>query len=327
MITRRAFVVGAAGLTGCGASLATFPFDAGGGPAGPLGLELRFFSVTCALLRVGDISVLVDPFFTHAPFPRVALGRLGPDPAAVAPHLDQLGDTRAVLVGHSHYDHVMGLSAVDPALHPDAEILGTRTLRHVYAAAELTHPIVPLDGWAATPTRAGTWWRHSSGRLRILPIASGHPTQYLFFHLFKRSLLRDARHAPRRAADWQEGPTLAFLIDFLDEDGITARVYVETSSRGYPDGFFPRSLLAERGVDLAIVSMDVANREMASGDSVLHLVDPPIVAFNHYEDFFSPKDEPPREIVKVDLPETKAFFEARGDRRYLFPAWDSVFRF
>ena len=323
--TRRTFIASSLALAGCGASLRQFPFNTGGTLPGGLGLEVVFIGVSCVLIRWAEGSLLCDPFFTHASFPRVAFARIGPDPAAVEPFAQDLADTRAVLVGHGHYDHVMGLSAIDPLIADDAVVLGTRSLAHTYGGTALEHPILPMDGWQATPTTPGQIWNHPSGALRVRPISSGHPTQYLFFHLFRGSEEHPRRRPPHRVAHWQEGPTLGFLVDLMSEGRIQARVYIQSSSRGFPDGFFPRSLLKDRSVDLAVVAMDVANREMRSGDSVLHLVDAPVTVFTHYEDFFSSKDRPPREIVKVDLPRTRRFFQDTDTHRYLFPSWGARF--
>jgi hypothetical protein len=73
---------------------------------------------------------------------------------------------------------------------------------------------------------------------------------------------------------------------------------------------------------VAIVAMDVANREQRHGDSVLHLLDAPVVFFNHFEDFFRNKDKAPREIVKVDLPRSRDFFNDQHHRRTIFSAYD-----
>ena len=81
-------------------------------------------------------------------------------------------------------------------------------------------------------------------------------------------------------------------------------------------------MLGERPVDLAVVSMDIANREQRSGDS--------ISTRSRRRWWSSPttrtssRARPPREIVKVDLDATRAFFEARDDA-YIIPAWDARF--
>lgn len=323
--SRREFLAAAALLPGCAASLADFPFDRGLEIPGPLGLTLEFYSVTCALIRGPGGAVLCDPFFTHLPLSKLLFGQSVTDPLALRPFRDRLGDVRAVVVGHVHYDHAMAVPAVDPYLADDAVFLGSETLAHTFAASPLTHPLVTLNQQVATKTTPGQAWVHPGGGLRIRPILSGHPPQWAFFHLFPHRVSAPRTQPPTRVNHYQEGITLAYLIDFLDGDDIAARVYVQSSSTGPPAGFFPRSLLDERGVDLALVSMDVANREQAHGDSVLHLLKPRTVAFTHYEDFFRPKDKPPREIVKVNLEASRAFFEDTEETRYLFPGWDSRF--
>lgn len=334
LISRRQLLAGAAGALalappGRAASLADFPFRQSGpiGPPGaaPLGLELHFFSVCCALLRWKGGSLLLDPFFTHLPLRQVAFGRTREDPAALGDRAPLFADTRAVLVGHAHYDHAMGLPLVDPHLGPDAVTLGSRTLAHTFAASGLRHPIVALNDHLARPGQPARWWAHPSGALRVMPLLAGHPPQYLFFHLWRRQLRADRDRPPTRANHYQEGVTLAFLVDLLHEGEVRARVYVCSSSADPPSGFPDAAVIAERPVDLALVSMDTANREAAHGDSVLGLLGARTVVFTHYEDFFRPKTQAPREIVKVDLERSRAYFAARSDADYVFPAWGGRF--
>jgi hypothetical protein len=158
-----------------------------------------------------------------------------------------------------------------------------------------------------------------------MPLLAGHPAQYLFFHFWRRQLSADRKRPPTRAHHYQEGVTLAFLVDLLNEGEVQARVYICSSSTDPPSGFPAPAVIAERPVDLAIVSMDTANREAGHGDSVLGLIRAPTVVFTHYEDFFRPKTAAPREIVKVDLERSRAFFAQRSDAQYVFPAWDGRF--
>ena len=326
LITRRALLAGAAGAAGCGASLSNFPFDTGHTLSSHLGLELHFFSVCCVWMRWAGGSVLIDPFWTHVPLGQVVFGHVAEAPDALAGRESMFADTRAVLVGHTHYDHVMGLPLVDPLLPDDAVHLGSPTLGHTFAAAGLTHPVVDVSPHLATPDTPPRWWHHPSGALRVLPLQSAHPNQWLFFHLYRRRLAKDRQRPPRRVGHYQEGLTLAYLVDLLDGDRIQARVYVETSSCGHEASFPPAATLAEHPVDVAVVSMDIANQEQASGTSVLDVLNAPTVFFVHYEDFFSSLEAAPREIVKVDLPRTRAHFGAETQATYLISSWNQRYR-
>lgn len=321
LLTRRGLLASAAATVACGKGLDTFPFDAGTQGPGSLGLTVRFFSVCCVLVEGFGTAVLCDPFFTHLPLRQVALGHIASDPSLVAPFASELARVQAVLVGHSHYDHALAVPTVDPHLAPDAVFLGSDTLVHTFAPVSLTHPVVGLNDQLTTHTTVGRPWLHPSGRLRIWPIRSGHPPQWAFFHLYRRQLDAPRSRPPTRAHHYQEGVTVAFLVDFMQGETVAARIYVQSSSTGHPAGFFPAPVLDERGVDLAVVAMDVANREQARGDSVLHLLRAPHVVFTHYEDFFRPPRPPVREIVKVDLPATRAHFRSTDETRYWFPQW------
>ena len=325
-LSRRSLLAGGLALTGCGASLRHFPFDTSKTISSHLGLEVIFYSVCCVQIRSAAGSVLCDPFFTHLPFHQVAFGTCLPDMSAITPFISEFSDIRATLVGHNHYDHNMALPAVDPYLAPDAVHLGSKTMAHTFAPNALDHPLVALNPKVATPQDEGTWWVHPSGDFRVLPILSGHPSQYLFIHLFTKELTTDRKKPPRKAAHYQEGMTLAFLLDFLDGSDIKQRIYIQSSSTGYPAGFFPETILVEKAVDVAILAMDSANIHMKTGQSILSLIKPPVVFWTHFEDFFRAKDKTPREIVKVNLPKTKSFFADFSNHQSLFSAYHQRYR-
>ena len=319
---RRDLLLGSAALlTGCGGRLRRFPFSTGAGSGD--GLAITYFSVGCFLLEWRGLAVLTDPFFSHLSFVDVAIGAIASDPEQVDPYLHQLGAVQAVLVGHSHYDHVLDLPYIASSLQPGADVFGSQTLVHTLAPLALPLAFHPVNQLAATPEHSGQWQVSAGGRVRVLPIASGHPNNYAFIHLWTDRLTEDRATEPTRAADYQEGETFAFLVDFLDDAEIVHRVYVETSSRGYPDGFFPPEILAERPVDVALLAMDCANIEARGHDSIIDFLQPPTVIFCHWERFFRRKDRSPREITKVNLPQLYRWFEDDARFEYRFPAWDS----
>ncbi len=322
MISRRALLLAAPALAGC-ASLGRFPFDGEPAAEGP-GLHVRFFSVGCFLVRRGDVALLTDPFWSHLPLGRVASGVVRSDPEAVAPVLPSLTTVRAVTVGHGHYDHVLGLPAAAPHLASDARIFASQTVAHTFAPEALPRPLEVVNPHAATERTPGRWLEAPG--LRVLPIRSGHPDNIPGIHLFQRRLTEDRSTRAERGHDYQEGETFAFLVDFLEGDEVAQRVYVQTSSRGFPDGFFPAEL-NDRPVDLALLAMDCANIEARGGDSIIDFLQPRAVLFCHWGDFFRRKDRTPWEGVKVKLPWLKRRLPDTAQTRFLFPGWGSDFHF
>lgn len=317
-VTRR-FVLGSL-LAGCTPLHDLSVLDPGDPPGDPDALRIRYFSVGCALITWRGRAVLTDPFFSHLSWNQVVHGDTLADPAQVAPYLPLLGDVRAVVVGHGHYDHVLGIPAVDAHLHPSARTFCSRTVAHTFAPNGLRTPLVDVNPHRATQEQPGTWL--AADGIRVLPIASGHPDNVPGIHFFTKRLTEDRTTAPRRVSDYQEGETLAFLIDFLDGDRIARRVYVQTSSRGWPDGFVPPDVLAARRPDAALLAMDCANITAGGRYGVVDLLRPGVVVGVHWEDFFRTKEQAPHQINKVNLPRLAA---ALSDHRvrWRFPAWDS----
>lgn len=321
-------IVGLAFLVGC-AGRGPLPLDPGVQTSGSSSdLVIEWTGVGAFWMAHDGVSVLTDPFWSHYPLGRVVFGTLPPDPEQIDPWLPPLDEVRAVLVGHGHYDHVSDLPYVAPRLHPDAVVLASQTVAHTFAPAELPRPIVPVNADRASETEAGRWVSIAEGRARVLPIASGHPAQYGPIHLYTQHLTEDRRTPPTRVGHFQEGATLAFLVDFMDEQGgIAHRVYIETSSVGLPAGAVPPAILDAHPVDVALVAMDIANLEARGETTILDLLNPPTVIFCHWEDFFRPKDRPPREIHKVDLRRLREALPDTETRRMVFPEWGARYVF
>ncbi len=334
-MSRRSVLGGGVALltTGClgGARLHTFPFDGSvEALAGdPDDLVVTFFSVACFVVRWRGLAFVLDPYFTHLPFGLVASGRVEPDPAAVQEALPTVRGAQAVLIGHAHYDHCLGLAPIVPHLDPSAVLVGSATAAHTFAPLALPRPWVVVNDRAASPEAPGRWIEAAGGRLRILPIRSGHPDNVPGIHVFQQRLSEDRARPPTQAAHFQEGDTFAYLVDFLEEDGTIAhRVLAETSSTGPPAGIAPSSVFDAHPVDVGLLAMDTANFRRRGQPSVLDHVDPRHVVFCHWGNFFRAKDKVPREGVKVDLPRTRETLRAEpGGERYLFPGWHTHFRF
>ena len=287
-------------------------------------LEIQWTGVGAFFMQRGEVAILTDPFWSHYPLLRAAFGHIPPDPERIDPWLPPLGNVHAVLVGHGHYDHVSDLPYVAPMLHEQAVVLASQTVAHTFAPVNLPRPITPVGTLVGNAERAGTWVDIADGRARVMALESGHPNQWLFFHLWKRRLDAPRRRAPKKAAHFQEGETYAFLVDFFEDAGsISHRVYIQTSSTGLPAGAVPPGVLDEHPVDVALLPMDVANYMAEGRTTVQDQLQAPLVVFCHWENFFRSRDKSPREIVKVDLRRLREIIVDTEEVRYVFPAWDS----
>ena len=311
---------------GCGSRLAGFPFDRGRAAVQSDQLQVTYYSVGCMLVCFQGAAFLTDPFWSHRPLSEVVWGPLQHDREEIERHRADLSEVTAILVGHGHYDHCLDLEPASRSVHPSARIYGSQTLKHVFAQVPLGRAILPMNTKVATPEKAGSWQLSSCGRMRILPILSGHPNQWLFFHLWQERLRLDRTEKPRFASDFQEGITMAFLIDFLSQGEPVKRVYIQTSSTGYPAGFTSPEVFAEHPVDLAILPMDCANlKRRGAQPNLVDELKAPTVLFCHWEDFFEPKSGVPKEIMKVDLPALREFFANTPNQRFIFPWWNQRF--
>jgi len=318
-----------AAAAGCGAPLRRFPFDPGrSGERPPDGLSIDYFGVACFQFHWAGKALLLDPYFSRFNIVRTGLGKIAPDPAQVDPYIPQLRQVDTVLVGHAHYDHMLDLPYLAPHFQTATQVISNATLKHTLAPFELPLQWTVANELAANPTTVGTWIRNANGRIRIMPIASSHPNHWAFIHLYPHAVGEDRSRHPQRAAHYQEGRSFAFLIDFLaPDDSIAHRVFAQTSSNGFPSGSFPREILDEKSVDIAIVSMDSCKEKARGKPSIIDYVDPSEVFFGHWDSFFRRKDQTPHEVMKVNLPRLHRYYQTQTDRKYRFPGFDTQYFF
>ena len=90
------------------------------------GLQLTWLGVSTLVISDGETQLLTDPFVSRPSLSAVLLNqRLQPDEAAVKSWVDRLGleNLNAMLVGHSHYDHIQDVGAF--GRHTRAMLIGS----------------------------------------------------------------------------------------------------------------------------------------------------------------------------------------------------------
>jgi len=240
---------------------------------------------------------LVELLGDHALRPDAALiDRLLP---AAAQH------ARAILVGHSHYDHLMDVPYV--ALHKAklANVYGTLTTARLLAPlakdlAKQSTAVIPFrDEEIWDHTREGRW-KEVAPEIRVAAIRSEHSAQATLklgsqpipFHLWRGERSHeDAEELPRSASEWAEGGVLAYVVDFMDAGRTRFRIYYQDSGTNEPIGLIPAALKAERDVDLAIVCVGGAYERLDNHpEAIIRNTHPRYVLLAHWEDFFVTQD-------------------------------------
>ncbi|MGZ3416583.1 MAG: MBL fold metallo-hydrolase [Polyangiales bacterium] len=89
----------------------------GGGP-----LSVKWLGTAGFEVRLGETRILIDPYLTRASIPRLALGTIEADVAAITRHVERAD---AIVVGHTHFDHVLDVPAI--ARLTGAKVYGSRS--------------------------------------------------------------------------------------------------------------------------------------------------------------------------------------------------------
>jgi hypothetical protein len=157
---------------------------------------------------------------------------------------------------------------------------------------------------------AGEWIDVPRTRVRIRALCSEHPDQFAFVH-FGEGCVDDAQcEPPGSAEEWREGTTVAWLVDFLDDAGApTFRIYYQDAPTNAPIGFPAADLLAEKGVDLALLNAGNYDQVEDHPGEFIREVAPRYVIMGHWEDFFRTQDEPVEPIPFEDVEDLRSRLE------------------
>jgi hypothetical protein len=271
-------------------------------------VQVTFLGVGGLIIRWQGAAVMAAPLYSNPTIGEIALSEIHADRQRIDALLRQdLSDVRAIVSGHSHYDHLMDVPYV--ALHKtkDVDIVGNNAMKKLLApikgSLDPERTLVSLES-PSPPTHDVP---HS--RFRIRSVVSQHSPQmgprligwvprvlgFFFFPgvtLWRGEDEEPAKELPVRAGTWTAGTTQAFVIELLDPDDTVAfRIYYQDSPTtppyGYPD--WPTN---SRRYDLAILCMGGATEYKAFPRDIVHYLGPAYVMGIHWENFFDPRPLP-----------------------------------
>ena len=184
-----ALVVSCVVACGCGGkSAAVTP-----APIAPAHVELTYLGVAGFEVTTGAHTLLIDPYFSRLPVDSED-AVITPDSLAIAQHTPEHVDV--ILVGHSHYDHLLDVPTI--AAKTGATVVGSESTANVLRAAAIpAHQIVVA---------------HGGETLDLVPFTV-RAIRGLHSLVGKPSLPIPAEvNLPMSAASYAEGGTLHFLV-------------------------------------------------------------------------------------------------------------------
>lgn len=271
------------------------------------------------IIEHGEDMVLTGPLFSNPDILHGGLGRIRSDTVLVDRYMSRYDVSRAeaILVGHGHYDHLMDVPRTAVAHAPAARIVGSRTVKNLLGTwSGLADRVDLVEGAAGDQRHPGRWLRY--GRIRVMPLRSHHGPHFAGYTLFQGTVDVPFTEEPRWARDWVDGESYAFLIDFMTPRGdIAYRVFYQDAVAEPPYGFAPHEVIAERGVDVAIIVPSTFEEVPWHPEALIDNLKPRRILLGHWEDFFVPVSEPMRPSPPTDHAE----FERRLRRVFAGEWW------
>ena len=274
-------------------------------PDGRASIDVQYLGVGGWLIRGDGGAILTAPLFSNPSFMRVGLWSIHPDTALINRFMPDASDVSAILVGHAHYDHLMDVPYVARRHAPTATVYGNETTRNILAAGGVPwHRRVSLNDRAGDSENGGEWVTVAGGRIRFMALRSDHAPHFRGIELYEGFYRSRQPDLPVFAWDWVGGETLAYLIDFLDENGqVEFRIHYADATSSPPDGHVAPAVLAEHPVDLAVLCPPSFSYATDYPEGILANLRPRFVMLGHWEDFFRPRTEPTKVVRLFDVQE------------------------
>jgi len=265
-------------------------------------VSITYLGCGSMVLEQNGVSIMTDPFFSNQKFLALA-GKIRTKPELYRLWKGRLESNtsrsavRALLVSHTHYDHVMDLPMM---LHEhyfqNLEVVyGNRYLpkmlsnfRKETRLDSLTRKVV----YDPTVRDDPDWeWITVTPQIRFMAIKSDHAphtkkTLYMSGPL-KEGYFEENLTWPTdkvSASKWTVGDSYSFLVDFMQKD--TLRVFIQTSASHYPHGLPPKAELDKKSVDLALMCYASTPNVDNYPNKWIEWMQPKKLVLVHWEDFF-----------------------------------------
>lgn len=284
-------------------------------------LSITFNGVAGFYMLYNGSAVLTDPFLSNPGMSKVSFGKIMPDTALIERLNPKTTNIRLMAIGHSHYDHILDLPYFAGKADTSTIITGSLNTLLMTESLDVKQKCINMSDIKATAEKTGEWVYTADRSIRVMAIKSEHLPHIFNKHLYKGQLdANETQSFPFKGKGFLQDETLAYLFDFLDEQGVPVkRVYFSSSASAEPNGFLPESVIAEKPVDVAILSLAMAQKAVAYPSNLVNLLQPDHIIFCHWENFFRPRDK------KLKFVSMTKYKEIKSELNHLNPAIKQYF--
>lgn len=265
------------------------------------GLTVRYLGSGGIYINWKNEGLLIGPYFSHSGGPAQAVfGHVHFDKERIASGMPGVSGVRAILFGHSHFDHIGDLPMVARYLVESGPIYTNDS------------GVKVLGGYPDVQSRAisvegKTSINVPNSSIRIRPIKWDHAPQLCAWrHLPCTYAFGEAQPQSRewekvKLRDLRGGRTYAYVIELMDGNDVAFRIFYNDAAGDERIAELPPA----GNYDLAILCM--ASYDFVKGypDALLERLKPHHVLISHYEDFFKKQKEHSWEFVRF-LTDAKA---------------------
>ena len=255
-------------------------------------LQIQWHGAASYSIQLGDVSILTDPFFTRHSAWRVLFGTVASDPETVRNKLRKIPSAQAVFVGHSHYDHILGLpTTLDYWGDPDVRVYGSKTTRNILAGFS-PNRANPNGQWNQTETSPG--WHKVTAGIDYQAVCAEHAPNWACCGaglLFAPGAVPEPLTKPLRKADqFKVGETYAYVFKLSNDcsnraecEDRTFTVYFVSAATSAPRGFPDESI---ETVDVAIFCVPGWKNASGYPGEFLQRLRPRVVVLSHFDNMF-----------------------------------------
>ncbi|MBL9113375.1 MAG: MBL fold metallo-hydrolase [Verrucomicrobiaceae bacterium] len=259
-------------------------------------LQLYWLGTACHLIQLGHAQVLTDPFVTN----RLRLNNLVSDPARVDVTLGRIPVPDAVIINHSHHDHILdAYGAMTQSAWANVPLYGSVSAKNLLAGWQQPsittrcHEIT-VSGQAFSPSTNAPGYR-----ITITPYLSKHAPHLKCGLTFLNGKITSPRTSPPSSVfDFQCGEVYNYLIDIRSPAKSFKVFYLGAP---YDLEELPNSVPDNVAVDVVLALAPSAGNVPGYPQQHLGRLKPRHVVLSHFNSF-TKEDPDAMGMPKSDIP-------------------------